>query len=330
MILIDRYGESAAAALGALSDAGYVMRLEREVERRTRRAAVAVCSPDAALHTALHICGVRRGDYVFVPTFTFYSYIATVENMGGVPVFLDCDPITRCVSAAALDTALLWARLQNKPPQAVVIDNAFGSLADYDVLMPLCKSYDVATVEIAACGFNCKHGALPYGVHCDVGAVGFDKRLHGGGAVVLCDDKADAQMFIRARYSDGENHDYRLNNIVAALDLAGLVASDKISARARKNLDALCREHECIAKPTVGDSGRYALCDPPCGVRALVAAGYTVKQPPCVHTLDRYRDYPYFEHEPGYSVCSSFSHRCLIDMDFGAVARVKLSRMLRE
>ena len=330
MLFIDRYGESAAAALDALSGGGYAARLEREIEARAGKPAVAVCSVDAAVHTALHLCGVKDGDYVFLPSFTFYSYIAAAENMGGVPVFLDCDPITRCVSPAALDAALLWAELQSKPPAAVVIDDAFGSVADYDVLLPLCKAHNVPSVELAVEGALCGGRRVPRGANCEFGVIGFDRTLYGGGGAVLCDERADAEMFTRARYSDGENHDYRLHNTVAALDLAAVAVAEKIAKRARRNLDAICRERENVAKPTDGDCGKYALCKPPCGVLALRAAGVNVKRPPCVHKLPRYASCAYFEHEPGYSVCESFADYCLVDMDMSVWARLRLSKMLKE
>ena len=43
----------------------------------------------------------------------------------------------------------MWSELQGKPPKAVVADNAFGAVADYDVLCPLCKAWGVPLVELA-------------------------------------------------------------------------------------------------------------------------------------------------------------------------------------
>ncbi|MCH5165364.1 MAG: DegT/DnrJ/EryC1/StrS aminotransferase family protein [Clostridiales bacterium] len=329
MLFIDRHGEAAFALSEALSGENMVARLEGELASALGKEAVAVCSTDAALHTALHLCGVSDGDYVFVPTFTFYSYIATVTHSGGVPVFLDCDPNTRCVSAAALETALLWSELQRKPPKAVVVDNAFGSIADYDVLVPLCKAHGVPLIELCCDAQGGRYKGKPCGANGDYGVIGFDKRLMGGGGALVCgDEKGAAQKFTRFVYSDGENHDYRINNCVAALDLAQRDASEKITARARKNLAALCSSTDCVAQPTDGDAGIYALVKAARLTATLIANGYDVKTPPPVHSLPQYRDCFYFEHEQGYSVCRTFDDYCLIGMDISIFARSRLIRFL--
>lgn len=329
MLIIDRYGAASEALSSALAGTDYVKRLERSMSS-PGRSAVALGSFDAAVHTALHLCGTRSGDYVFVPTFTFYSYIWAVVGAGAVPVFLDCDPVTRCVSASALETALLWADLQHKLPKAVLIDNAFGAVADYDSLIPLCKAWGVHTVELCADAPQGTYKGKRCGENCDYGILGFDKRLHGGGAVLLCSDDSDeARRFTRNAYSDGESHDYRMNNFVAALDCAQSEASDKLASRARKNLAALCSALDIVAPPTPGDSAVYALTRAAYMTDELTAAGFDIKRPPPAHKLPIYRECCFFEHEPGYAACDAFGSYCLIGTDMSFLRRVKLIRMLK-
>lgn len=324
MLFIDRHGEAAGAVNAALSGGDYTSRLERELEALFKRRAVAVCTADAAIHTALHLCGVRERDYVFVPSYTFYSYIASVVHAGGIPVFLDCDPITRCVSPSALETAFVWASLQRKMPKAVVVDNAFGSVADYDVLYPLCRAYDVPLVELCCDGVGNFNYKL-CGANGDYGVIGFDKRLYGGGGALLCDDDIlSAQQFTRAEYSESENHDYRMHNIIAALDCVQLDIAKKLSIRARKNLDALCAAIDTVLPPVDGDAGTYAAVKAAKFAYDLRADGYDVKLPPPVHTLSQYDGLTFFEHERGYSVCETLREYCLISMDFTAIKRIKL------
>lgn len=330
MLFIDRHGEAAGALEQALSGGDCVARLSAELEALYGKSTVALSSTDAALHTALHLCGVTDGDYVFVPTFTFYSYIATVDHAGGVPVFLDCDPTTRCVSAAALETAFMWAELQNKPPKAVIIDNAFGSIADYDVLCPLCKAHNTPIIELCCDAFCGEYNGKPCGTNGDYGVIGFDKRLLGGGGAIVCgDEKQKAQRFARFEYSDGENHDYRMNNFIAALCVAQLGVSKKITVRARNNLAALCSSLDCIVQPVDGDAATYALCRAANMIGELKVMGYNVKTPPPVHTLPQYADNYYFEHEQGYSACRAFDDCCLIGMDISLLKRLKLIRLLK-
>lgn len=331
MLFIDKQGEAAGAALGALSADNCVSELENVLKRLTGKSAVAVCSVDAALHTALHLCGAAFGDYVFVPTFTFYSYIATVDHMGCVPVFLDCDPNTRCVSAAALETAFMWAELQNKPPKAVIVDNAFGAVADHDVLGAQCKARDVPLVELAVDAFCGRYKGTLCGANGDYGVIGFDKRLPGGGGALLCcaDDVPAARRFTRAEFTDAENHDYRLHNMIAALDRAQFDVAAKLVKRARKNVEALCAASDAVIRPNDGETCAYAFIKAARRMYDLRAAGFDVKMPPPVHTLSQYADCFFFEHEPGYSVCRSFDEYCLVSMDITALERIKLTRLIR-
>lgn len=330
MLFIDRNGEAAGAVLGALSCADYATRLEDELSAVYGKSVAATASADAALHTALKLCGVDSGDYVFVPTFTFYSYIATVVYAGAVPVFLDCDPNTRCVSAAALETALVWSELQGKPPRAVVVDNAFGSIADFDVIAPLCKAWSAPLIELCCDAVGGEYKGRPCGGNGDYGVICCDKRLTGGGGAIVCgEDRPAAWEFSRVKYTSHENHDYRINNFDAALWLQQRSVSDKLTARARKNLDALAANLDCVAPPTDGDAATYALTKAAGKIAELRAAGYSVKKPPLVHALPQYADCHYFEHEPHYSACRAFDDYCLISMDLPALSRMKLIRMLK-
>lgn len=323
MLFIDKYGEAAAAINDALGGTDYVARLERELSAITNKNAVAISTFDGAVHTALHLCGVRSGDYVFAPTFTFYSYLAPITNIGAVPVFLDCDPVTRCVSPLALETALVWASLQNKPPKAVIIDNAFGSAAEYDKLIPMCKAWNVTTIELCADALCGTAGGRPCGSNGDYGVFGFE---HGG--AIVADDILPAKQFARYEYTDGENHDYRLNNFCAALACAHIAVAPKIHERNKANLSSLCSALDCVVPPVKGDGATYALIRTN-QAKELEAAGFNVLRPPLAHQLSRYSGCHYFEHEQGYSVSSELNSCALIDLDFSPFRRYKLISMLK-
>lgn len=319
MLFIDKYGEAAAAINDALSGTDYVARLEREISAMTNRNAVAISTFDGAVHTALHLCDVKSGDYVFAPTFTFYSYLAPITNIGAVPVFLDCDPVTRCVSPLALETALVWSSLQNKPPKAVIIDNAFGSVAEYDKLIPMCKAWNVPAIELCAdalCGAAC-------GSNGDFGVFGFEC-----GAAIAADDVLPIRQFSRYEYTDGENHDYRLNNYSAALACAYITVAPKIHERNKANLSALSASLDCVVPPVKGDGATYALIRTN-RANELAAAGFTVLRPPLAHMLTRYSGCHYFEHEQGYSVSGELNRCALISLDFSPFRRYKLISMLK-
>jgi dTDP-4-amino-4,6-dideoxygalactose transaminase len=56
--------------------------------------AVALNSCTAALHLAVHALGLRPGDGVLVPTLTFAATAEVIRYEGGIPILVDCDPVT--------------------------------------------------------------------------------------------------------------------------------------------------------------------------------------------------------------------------------------------
>lgn len=62
--------------------------------------AIALNSCTAALHLAVEASGLKRGQGVLVPTMTFAATAEVVRYLGGVPVLVDCDPVTTNMSLA--------------------------------------------------------------------------------------------------------------------------------------------------------------------------------------------------------------------------------------
>ena len=93
-----------------------------------------------ALTIALRAAGVRPGDEVVVPSFTFYATAEAVANIGAVPVFCDVDPATCCVTAETVRPAL------TKRTRAIVPVHLFGNVAPVEEL----RRFELPVVEDAA------------------------------------------------------------------------------------------------------------------------------------------------------------------------------------
>jgi len=96
------------------------------------RTCVAVSSGTAGLHLGLLAAGVKAGDEVLVPSFTFAATANSVALCGATPVFVDIDPDTFCMdpeaSAAAITprtTAMMPVHLYGHPADMT----AFSALA---------------------------------------------------------------------------------------------------------------------------------------------------------------------------------------------------------
>ena len=326
MVLFDRYGGAAGALCNALSGDDFVMRLRERLSVYFGRSTLAVCSTDAALHTALRLCGVKSGDYVLVPTYTYYPYIRSALNIGAVPVFIDSDPINRCMSVSALETALVWCRVQEKMPRAAVIDNAFGAVADYDALLPLLTSYGVPAIEIACDALGGDYKGAPCGGNCELGVVGLNKRIPGSGAALVCgDDISRAEELTRLRYSDGENYDYGMSNYIAALNLELFDSLEATVSRARKNYAALADSFENVLPPSPGDAAAYA----PVKIDSDFDNGFSVKRIAPAHALPMFSGAHFFEHEQNFCAAAKLAEYSLVGMDISFFGRLRLMRRIK-
>lgn len=317
MIILDKKASVPGLVCEAMDGADYTERLCATAARDRR--AFALCSTDAAIHTALYLCGVRRGDSVFVPSYTFYSFVATVPAMGAIPIFIDCEPNSRSLSPDALETAFLWATLQDKMPRAVIVDNAFGFGADFATLLPLCAAYNVPVVELAA---------FPFGDLRARFSVASFNAIGGFGAALVCDseDQVKASQFIRNEYGENESHDYRMPQVTAAINYALCLYSDRTKKRIDANIAALFAA-DCIPQ-TAARATTFA----PCKVSAelLTRRGFTVKTPPPVHVLSMYKDCTRFDHEQGFCVSAELCRtERLVGMNISVPKRRRLVLLIK-
>lgn len=162
-----------------------------------------------ALTLALMTWGIKEGDAVFVPDFTFFSSGEVVSFEGAAPVFVDVDQDTFNMSPESLERAIQRTLQEGKQtPKAIVVVDLFGQPADFTTIKEIAERYGLKILEDAAQGFGgglngkraCSFGdiattsffpAKPLGCYGDGGAVFTDNddeaaylrsiRIHGKG-----------------------------------------------------------------------------------------------------------------------------------------------------
>ena len=160
---------------------------------------VGVANGTDALTIALRAVGVKPGDEVVLPSYTFYATAEAVVNAGGVPVFCDVDPDTFCVTAATVRAAV------SPRTAAVVPVHLYGNVAPMAELAEL----ELPLVEDAAQAA----GASQRGVR--AGALGLaatfsffpSKNLPclGDGGAVVTDDDGVAALARRLRFHGSDD-----------------------------------------------------------------------------------------------------------------------------
>lgn len=207
--------------------------------------AVAVNSGTAAIHLALSLLGVTRGDTVFCSTLTFVASANPILYQGAEPVFIDSDYDSWNMSPQALQRALQDAALQGKLPKAVIIVNLYGQSAKMDELFTLCDHYQVPVVEDAAESLGSTYKGKPSGTFGHFGVYSFNGNkiitTSGGGMLVSNDvESLQKARFLATQARDPApyyqhsqvGHNYRLSNILAGVGRAQLeVIDDRVSAR---------------------------------------------------------------------------------------------------
>jgi dTDP-4-amino-4,6-dideoxygalactose transaminase len=186
------------------------------------RHGVGVNSGTDALQFALAAVGVRPGDEVVTPAFSFVASASTIVMLGATPIFVDIDPETFTLDPDAL------ARALSPRTRAVVAVHLYGQVAAIDRVAELVRARGVALIEDAAQAIGATYGGRPVGTWGDATCLSFypTKNLgacgDGGMVVTSRDDVAERVRLIRdhgasKKYEHAElGHSSRLHELQAA------------------------------------------------------------------------------------------------------------------
>lgn len=108
-----------------------------------------------ALTLMMMAWGIKEGDAVFVPDFTFFSSGEVVSFAGATPVFYDVCKDTFNADVHSLEQAIIAVRSEGKlKPKAVITVDLFGQPADYEQLQKIAEKYGLLLLEDGAQGFG--------------------------------------------------------------------------------------------------------------------------------------------------------------------------------
>ena len=135
-----------------------VARLEAELARFSgARHVVSCASGTDALLMVLMAKGVRRGDAVLCPSFTFCATGEAVALIGATPVFVDVDEVTFNMDPASLKRGIATARRLGLKPKAVMPVDLFGQSADHDPIGVVAEAEGLFVLDDAAQAFRASY-----------------------------------------------------------------------------------------------------------------------------------------------------------------------------
>jgi len=222
---------------------------EQELAQKVgSKGAAALSSGTAAIHLALRLLGVGRGDRVFCSTFTFVASANPILYQEAEPVFIDSEPTTWNMSPQALERALNDAKRNNRLPKAVIVVNLYGQSARMDEILELCSYYKIPVIEDAAESLGASYANKASGTFGYFGVYSFNgnKIITTSGGGMLVSDDLDALK--KARFWATQARDpfpyyhhsevgfnYRMSNVLAGIGRGQLRALEN-RVQARRNV----------------------------------------------------------------------------------------------
>lgn len=201
--------------------------VERQVAEKVGRSyAVALSAGTSALHLAMKLAGIKRGDHVLCSDMTFAATVNPVVYEGGIPVFVDSEYETWNMDPVALEKAF------DLYPQSkvVVLAHLYGTPAKIDQIRAICDAHGAYLVEDAAESFGASFGGVQTGSFGDASVISFNgnKIITGSsGGMLLTDFEADANRARKWSTQSREDapwyqheelgYNYRMSNVIAGV-----------------------------------------------------------------------------------------------------------------
>lgn len=223
---------------------------------------VGLSSGSAALHLALRIAGVCKGDEVWISSMTFAGGIFPVNYLDAIPRFFDLSPDSWTIDTARLSEELAKASKENRLPKAIVPTDLYGQSVELDALEKLAAQYDVRLILDSAESIGATYTKdRKAGSGGDAAILSFNGNkiitTSGGGMLVTRHkDWADQARFLATQARDLAPHfehstfgyNYRLSNICAAIGLGQMQVLD---ARVTRRREIFSRYKSALAQPGI-------------------------------------------------------------------------------
>ncbi len=206
--------------------------------------AIAVNTGTAALHAAIAAVGVKTGDEVILPSFTFVATAEAIVLAGGTPVFADIDAETYNLSPDAA------AKTITKKTKAIVPVDLYGLSADMKPIREIADKHDLAVVEDAAQAHGLSYKGKNPGAFADAACWSLyaskNMATGEGGVITTNNDKvAEVTKMVRThgektKYaSEMLGCNYRMSEIQAAIGVVQLEKLPGFVAKRRENAQHL-------------------------------------------------------------------------------------------
>jgi UDP-2-acetamido-2-deoxy-ribo-hexuluronate aminotransferase len=181
-----------------------------------------------ALQIAMMALGLKPGDEIITPSFTYIATTEVIALLGLTPVFVEVDPQTFCIDPAAIEAAI------TPKTKAIVPVHLYGQAANMNAVMDIAQKHNLFVIEDNAqaigSDYHLTNGKkVKTGTIGDIGCTSFfpSKNLgcYGDGGA-LCTNNDELAKKIKMIANHGQQQKYvhevigcnsRLDTIQAAI-----------------------------------------------------------------------------------------------------------------
>lgn len=196
--------------------------------------AIASSNGTTALHLGLIAAGVKAGDEVIVPDFTFISSANAVVHCGAKPILADIEKESWCIDPEKIE------KLITKRTKAIMAVHIYGRTADMKTIRKIADKHSLAVIEDCAEAQGAKIGGKYIGSFGEVGCFSFfgNKIMTTGeGGMCITDSKKmyETMKLYRAHGMSEQKryhhpvvgYNYRMTNMQAAVGMGQLESVDE-------------------------------------------------------------------------------------------------------
>lgn len=207
------------------------------------RQIAATNSGTSALHLAMKLVGVEKGDEVICQSFTFCASANPICYQGATPVFVDSEIDTWNMDPVFLEQAIQQRLKIGKKPKAIVVVDLYGMPAKLDEIVGIAEHYQIPLIEDAAEALGSKYHGKFCSSFGDFGVFSFNGNkiitTGSGGCLVSPDSKEIEKAKYLSLQAKDKVHFYRhqeigfnycMNNLSAS---AGLGQLEKLEEKVR-------------------------------------------------------------------------------------------------
>ena len=210
----------------------------------------ALSSGTGAIHLALELLGVSKGDEVLCQSFTFSASANPILYLGATPVFVDSERDTWNISPQLLEKAINDRLATGIKPKAIIAVHLYGMPYKVEEIKQISVKYDIPVIEDSAEALGSSYKRTKCGSFGDIGILSFNGNkiitTSGGGALVTKKEEIkNKTVFLATQARDDAPHyqhshvgyNYRMSNVLAGIGRGQMeVLDDRVAAR-RSNFE---------------------------------------------------------------------------------------------